>query len=105
MRTLTARDMIQTLDGVPTGTSVFVSYLPGKPPTERAIREATRSTKQGISNRHFFGTLASSPWRTSDGDIVFTVLCDNRDDERRGTQDGYRTFNPNLGQLLTLEVL
>lgn len=86
------------------GSQVFVSYVPGREPTARAVREAGRSSRQGISRRHFVGTL-HRVWRTKRGQPVITVLCDNRDDERTGSQQGYRTFNPELGSLLVLEVL
>jgi len=100
-------DQIQAqerLTGVPDGATLFVSYLAGREPTERAVREAGRAETEGMARRHLFGTLVSRR-TTRRGDFVFTVLCDNRDDERRGTLDGYRTINPNLGSLLTLEVI
>lgn len=101
---MTEREMVDKLTGVPEGSIVFVSYLVGRQPTARAIREAERSRRENIARRHFVGTL-TSVWTTKRGDTVFTVLCDNRDDEARGTEEGYRTFNPNLGQLLSLEVI
>lgn len=94
----------EKLDGVPEGAVVFVSYLAGRPPTERAVREAQRAHKMGLNRRHFFGKLESCR-TTRKGEFVFTVLCDHRDDERRGTEDGYRTINPSLGTLLSLEVI
>jgi hypothetical protein len=95
---------MKALVGVPEGATLFVSYLPGREPTARAVREAERARQEGLARRHFLGTLASQRI-TKKGEFVFTVLCDNRDDERRGTQDGYRTFNPSLGTLLAVEVI
>lgn len=98
------REMLEKLNGVPEGATLFVSYLAGRKPTARAFREAERARREGLSMRHFVGTL-TGVWRTKKGEAVMTVLCDTRDDERRGTEDGYRTFNPNLGQLLSVEVI
>lgn len=95
---------MKALVGVPEGALLFVSYVAGREPTDRAVREAERSRREGIARRHFVGKLASQRV-TKKGEYVFTVLCDNRDDERRGTRDGYRTFNPSLGNLLTVEVV
>lgn len=92
------------LQDVHEGATLFVSYLAGREPTERALREAQRASDMGLAKRHFFGKLASCRV-TRKGEFVFTVLCDHRDDERRGTADGYRTFNASLGTLLSLEVI
>lgn len=92
------------LDGIEVGQAVFVEYRAGRPPTERACREARRATRAGLPRRWFFGIVARK-WTGKNGDPLVTVLCDNRDDERRGTQQGYRTFNPRLGCLLRLEVI
>jgi hypothetical protein len=94
----------ERLAAIPDGAAVFVSYLVGREPTDRAVREAQRARREGLAPRHFFGTLQTRR-RTKRGELVFTVLCDNRDDERRGTQDGYRTFNSSLGTLLALEMV
>lgn len=101
---LTAADMVNRLDGVPEGTPVFVSYLAGRAPTDRAVREASRARREGLSRHHFTGRV-HRVWATKKGDTVLTVLCDVRDDERTGAQEAYRTFNPALGTMLTLEVL
>ena len=101
---LSAVDMVQKLAGVPEGAQVFVSYLAGRPPTGRAIREARRARREGMARRHFTGRL-HRVWMTKAGEPVMTVLCDNRDDERTGAKEAYRTFNPALGTMLTLEVV
>jgi len=89
---------------IPDGAQVFVSYLAGRPPTDRAIREARRAERMGLAKRHYTGTLVSRRLNQK-GEIIFTVLSTTRDDERRGTEDGYRTFNPALGTLLSFEQL
>ena len=105
MRTpMTEKEMLEKLEGVPEGSTLFVSYLAGRPPTARAIREAERSRREGIARRHSVGKL-ERVWVTKKGEAVLTVLCENRDDERRGTRDGYRTYNPSLGQLLSVELV
>lgn len=101
---MTEQEMLQKLAGAQQGDTVFVSYLAGRAPNARAIREAERAKREGLAKRHFFGKL-ESVWTTKKGQSVVTVLCDNRDDERRGTEDGYRTFNPALGTLLSIEVI
>lgn len=92
------------LDGIEVGQAVFVEYRAGRPPTERAQREARRATEAGMPRRWFFGVVARK-WTGKNGDPLITVLCSNRDDERRGTQEGYRTFNGNLGELLQIRPL
>lgn len=101
---MTGKEMVKALTGVPRGAKVFVSYDVGREPTVRAIREADRARREGLANRHFIGYLTEVR-TTKRGDSIFTVLCDNRDDERRGAKTGYRTFNPSLGQLHGVEVL
>ncbi len=101
---LSATDMMRKLSGVSEGSQIFVSYLAGRPPTDRAIREARRSRREGIAHRHFVGKF-HRVWVTKKGDPVLTVLCTNRDDERTGSQEAYRTFNPAIGTMLTLEIV
>jgi hypothetical protein len=96
--------MVAALAGVPEGADLFVSYVAGRAPTERACREARRSEREGLARRHFLGKL-HRVWRTQSGETVLTVLCENRDDERTGRQEAYRTFNPSLGTLLGVTVL
>jgi hypothetical protein len=101
--TMNESEMMAVLAGLPEGTELFVSYVAGREPTDRAVREAQRSTDAGIARRHFTGKL-HRVWTTKRGDTVLTVLCDNRDDERSGKQEAYRTFNPRLGTLLGVTV-
>lgn len=99
------QQMVAALAGVPEGASLLVSYVAGREPTDRAVREAARSEAAGIPRRAFFGKL-HRVWRTKGrGEVVLTVLCENRDDERTGRQEAYRTFNPSLGTLLGVTVL
>lgn len=102
---LTAQEMLDRLNGVGKGQRVFVSYLAGRPPTARAEREAQKADDEGYSKRWFEGVL-EAVWVTKKGQPVMTVLSTTRYNEDDPSAEGhYRTFNPALGQLLTLEVL
>ncbi len=101
---MTENEMLAVLADAPEGAPVFVAYQAGRPPTDRAVREAQRSASEGIPHGFFFGKL-HRVWRTKGrGEAVLTVLCANRDDERTGAKEAYRTFNPSLGQLRALTV-
>ena len=102
---LTASDAVQKLQGVQPGQMVFVSYLAGRPPTERQIREAGKARREGYPRRWYFGRLERQ-WITQKGEPVFSIFTHTRDNENDPAADGnYRTFNPNLGTLLELEVM
>ena len=102
---LTAQDMLSKLNGVPEGTQVFVSYLAGRKPTDRAIREARKADEIGIPRRWFQGRL-EKVWITKKGEHVMTVLSMTRyNEDQPGADAHFRTFNPALGTLLTLEVV
>jgi len=105
---LNASEMGRILAGVPTEATVFVSYTAGRPPTERAILEAQRWVQgQGMARRHFVGKL-HRVWESKNGDLLLTILCDNRDKILpNGTlaPPNYRTINPNLGKLISLEII
>lgn len=99
-----AFEMKKKLDNVPQGSKIFVSYIAGRPPTVRAVREASRSVREGIPKRYYFGTF-DRVRMTKRGEFIMTMLCENRDDERNSQSQAFRSFNPNLGELITLEVL
>lgn len=90
--------MLQKLQNVHVGSEVFVSYLAGRPSTPTARRQAHRAIQAGINKRHFTGTF-SSVWRAKNGDICLTLK------EVNERELHYRTFNPSLGTLLSLEVM
>jgi len=103
--TITAQDMLAKLAGVEPGRRVFVSYEAGRPPTARAQREAAKADHEGYSKRWFEGSL-ESVWTTKAGHPVMRVLSTTRYNEDQPEAGGhYRTFNPALGNMLTLEVL
>jgi len=102
---ISAEDMLAKLSGVPKGTQVFVSYQAGRKPTDRAVREAKKAEDWGIPKRWFQGRL-EGVWTSKKGEPVFCVYSETRYNEADPTAQGhYRTFNPALGTLLTLEVM
>ena len=102
--TLSSSDVRSKLESTPQGALLFVSYLAGREPKPRAILEAAPAIEAGMARRHFFGKLENL-WVTKKGELVFTVLCDNRTNADTGEPPNYRTFNPCLGTLLGLEVI
>jgi hypothetical protein len=102
---LSASDMVQKLQGVQPGQTVFVSYLAGREPTDRQVREAQKARREGYPRRWYFGRLERQ-WTTQKGEPVFCIFTHTRDNETDPNADGnYRTFNPSLGTLLELEVI
>lgn len=104
---MTEREMIEALAECGRGSLLFVSYKAGRSPTDRALTEAERATVQeGMSRRHYVGTLESL-WVTRKGETVLTLMAYNRDRVVDGqlVEGGYRTFNPQLGELYSLEVI
>jgi hypothetical protein len=108
MRVLTADDVSEILKDVGPGSLLFLSYLAGKEPTERALLEAERTVREeGIAKRHVLGAL-SQVWESKKGDLCVRVFADTRDTINKDgskTRGAWRTYNPNLGQLLSLEVI
>ena len=108
MRFLDANDMLWKLRHTPDGATVFVSYLAGRPATERAIAEATRHTSDPKRPRRYYLGELSSVWNTSKGQWVLTMMAWNRDTmQKDGTlqEGGYRTFNPELGELILIDTI
>lgn len=102
---ISAQEMLAKLSGCEKGQRVFVSYLAGKAPTARAQREAQKADDEGYSKRWFEGSL-ESVWTTKAGQPVITVLSTTRyNDQDPSAPAHYRTFNPALGKLLSLEIL
>jgi hypothetical protein len=102
---LSASDMVRKLESMQPGQTVFVSYVAGRPPTDRQVREAQRAQREGYPRRWFFGRLERK-WTTRNGDPVFCIFTHTRDDEDNPSADGnYRTFNPAVGTLLELEAI
>lgn len=100
---MTANEMVAAVEGN-VGREVFVSYLAGNPPTERAIREARRAKMEGMARRHFTGKIHAVKTNKK-GEPYLVIATPNRDNESTGEQWNYRSFNPQLGTLLTIEVL
>lgn len=101
---ITAIEAMAALRDARLGSTVFVAYEPGRAPTARAVREARRAAEAGLNLTHFVGKLTGVRLNKK-GELYFTILTEERDDERRGTQDAFRSFNPGLGDLRALTVL
>lgn len=104
---MTEQQMIEKLRSTEPGSILFVSYEAGREPTDRAILESERAVlKEGLARRHYVGELKAM-WTTKRGDTVLTIMAYNRDRVSGGklVEGGYRTFNPSLGQLLSVEVI
>jgi hypothetical protein len=105
MPSLTEKDVEQKLAGVPQGTELFVSYHAGRKSTDRAVREAQKADDIGIPKRWFEGKL-QRVWRTKKGQLVLCVFTYTRYNDQDPAAEGhYRTFNPSLGEVLSLEVV
>lgn len=102
---ITSQEMLTKLEGVEKGHRVFVSYVAGRESKPRALREAMKAEHEGYNRRWFEGRL-ESVWTTRKGEPVMCVLSATRYNEDNPAAEGhYRTFNPALGTLLSLEVL
>lgn len=102
---LSAQEMTQLLDGVPEGAELFVSYVAGRKPTDRAMREAQKAEDEGYNKRWLQGRLVSvKPNKKQEP--VLTLFTYTRYNEQDDKAEGhYRSINPELGQLLALEVV
>lgn len=104
---MTERQMIEALAECGRGSLIFASYKAGRPPTDRALLESERATvEEGHARRHYVGTFESL-WVTRKGECVMTIMAYNRDRVVDGhlVEGGYRTLNPQLGELYSLEVI
>ena len=105
---LNAAATLKILKNLPLESVLFVSYIAGREPKPQALETANRAVHdEGISPRHFTGTF-KGVWITLKGEVAFTLWVEERDSiARDGSKSpgAYRTFNPSLGQLMTLEVL
>lgn len=102
---LSEQDVEQKLNGIPEGSEIFVSYHPGGKTTERAIREAKKANDMGIAKRWFEGKL-TKVWRTKKGQLAIRLFTYTRYNEAIPAWEGhYRTLNPSLGQVISLEVV
>ncbi len=106
MRFLDADDMLWKLRHTPDGSTLFVSYLAGRPATERAVAEAVRHTDNPKCPRRYYLGELSSCWRSSKDQWILTMKVFNRDTmQKDGTlqEGGYRSFNPELGELILID--
>lgn len=108
MRFLDANDMLWKLRHTPDGSTLFVSYLAGRPATERAVAEAVRHTTDPTRPRRYYLGELTSCWVSSKGQWILTMKVSNRDTmQKDGTlkEGGYRSFNPELGELILIDTI
>jgi len=101
-------EMVQNLNGVPEGSLLFVSYLAGRKPTEKAVREAIPHTTNPARPRRYFVGLLHRVWDAKNGDPILTMWVFNRSTENKSgalSSGGWRSFNPRLGKLIVLDVI
>jgi hypothetical protein len=106
MKTMTEDEMAEIAEAA-VGALIFVSYVAGRPATERAVAEAKPHTEDPARpRRYLFGRL-TSVWQNRHGEWCLTLFAENRDTIRAGVryEGGYRTINPSLGQLVVLDVI
>ncbi len=92
------------LAGLSEGAEVEVVYEAGGERTPRAEREASRARLAGADLQRLRGRYVGS-WRNQRGELYFTILTPDRDDERTGEQEAYRSINPSVGNLRALQAL
>ena len=106
MQTMTETEMTEIAEAA-VGALIFVSYVAGRPATDRAIAEATPHTEDPARpRRYLFGRL-TSVWQNRFGEWCLTLFAENRDTIKNGIrfEGGHRTINPLLGQLIVLDVI
>jgi hypothetical protein len=98
--TISEAEMIAILEGARKGAKVFISYLAGRPATERAQAELARAGSEGEGPRRWYTGTFEGLSRNKAGQAYFRAFV-----AERGAEGAYRSFNPTLGTLLTLEIL
>lgn len=101
---MNTHEMLTALSQLPKDKPILVRYKAGRAPSERAIREAERALSDGYKAYEYVGKL-HSVWKNRHGEIVMTLVCQNRDNEQTGETEAFRTFNPNLGTLFSIRPL
>jgi len=108
VRAMTEQEMLKALEGAGVGSKVFVSYIAGrKNGSLKARLERRRAEVEGISLRHFTGTLESLKRNKSQETymLLYALERDTVRDDGETTEGNYRAFNPSLGQMLVVEIL
>lgn len=106
MKTMTEQEMV-TIAEQAVGATIFVSYVAGREPTEKAVEEARPHTEDPSRPRRYLYGELTSVWRNRFGEWCLTLFAENRDTIKNGIrfEGGYRTINPSLGQLVVLDVI
>lgn len=102
---MTEHEVTKKLEGVPPGTEIFVSYRAGGPVSLRAEFEARKASDNGYNRRFLQGKL-ERVFTNKRGQLAVCLFTYTRYNLDRPEAEGhYRTFNPSVGQVLSLEVL
>jgi hypothetical protein len=104
---ITEKEMLQTLTDCAPGTTLFVGYTAGHKGGKNSEIEMHRAVnEEGINPTHFTGTLEGIK-TTKKGEVVLLLWVNERDSVGPDglKQGNFRSFNPNLGTLRTLQVL
>lgn len=105
---MTEEQVLTRLAGCGGGTQVFLSYIAGRTNTaHRAVQERLRAEEEGINLRHYTGVLENLRVNKK-GELNIVLWVNERDSVQADgsvTQGNYRAFNPNVGDLLSLEVI
>lgn len=102
---MTSFEMAKILINCPENTTVFGSYIPGRPTTLKQKLEAEKANYEGYNKRFFYGKLKRL-FTNKKGEYCFTVYTNCRYNLQNLKDDAnYRCMNPNVGKLLTLSVI
>ncbi len=105
---MTEEEVLIVLGGNAPGTKVFVSYLAAKNnPSLKAKLERRKAEVLGFSLRHFVGTLEAVKRNKNNETyiLVWTETRDKLESDGEITEGNWRSLNPSLGKLLSLEVI
>src|ERR1700693_3736929 len=102
---INAAQMVEKLWMIPEGTIIQGYYQAGKESTERAIEEAKKAQHLHVDKQFFHGAYQGI--RLNKQALPFMLIRNrcryNMDDAT--AKDHYRAFNPELGKLLSLEIM
>ena len=106
MRRLTEEECMMRLMPAKFGDHIRVRYVPGRPPSARAIEEAQIAVDRGLDLHVFMGSFEDIGLNRK-GRFFFTlrVLDRNSTVDGEEVRGAYRAFNPSLGEVRALRVI
>lgn len=96
---LNANDLLAALSTATEQTIVHIEYRAGRPANARGVKEYAEASdwnKPSTSYTGHFAGMKTNKW----GELIVTIYCHNR-----GKTGSYRSFNPNLGSVLSVQVV